>query len=307
MPIYLDIIWLLNFLFNSLLLFVTGIILKRKIWKKRVLLSGFIGAFIVFAPFSPYASFFLTPLFKIAISIIMVWLAFGYKRFRYFFVNLMMFYLCTFTVGGALIGTHFLLNFHFDINHSLFLSNIQGFGDPISWIFVVIGFPFAIYFSKGTFDQFETYKLKTDQLVEVSIDIQGKSAQLIGLVDTGNLLYDPISKKPVMIASLKKTAHLFPPELLPVFEDVNHLVNMKDSWGEWVEKLSVIPFRAVGERNRLIAAVKPNMVQIKKDGTITETNRVYVAFVNEQLSSEDLFDCIVHPKLITENVDKWVS
>ncbi|WAA13674.1 sigma-E processing peptidase SpoIIGA [Fervidibacillus halotolerans] len=306
MPVYLDLIWLLNFLFNSLLLLITGILLKRKIRKKLIFFSGFIGSLLVFAPFLPLPSFFLTPWFKIGISTVMVWIAFGFKRFPFFFENLMMFYLCTFTAGGTLIGTHYLLNFHFDIGDERFLTAIYGFGDPISWLFIIIGFPLALYFSKGVFNRFETLKIKTDQLVDVRIDINGKTVDLIGLVDTGNLLYDPISKKPVMIVSLEKTDHLFPPDLLPVFDDANFLAKQKGSLDEWMQKLTVIPFQAVGGKDRLIVAVKPNKVRIQKDGKTIETDRLYLAFVKQRLSSEDLFDCIVHPKLLAEK-NKRVS
>ncbi len=47
MKIYLDVIWLLNFCFDSLLLLLTAFILKRQVKKRRVAAGGFIGSAIV--------------------------------------------------------------------------------------------------------------------------------------------------------------------------------------------------------------------------------------------------------------------
>ena len=71
MKIYLDVIWLLNFCFDSLLLLLTAFILKRQVKKRRVAAGGFIGSVIVllmFTPVSPFVVFCLTYLFLSLVS-----------------------------------------------------------------------------------------------------------------------------------------------------------------------------------------------------------------------------------------------
>ena len=225
MTVYLDVIWLLNFLFDSLLLYLTGLILKRTFKKRNIFIAGFLGSLIVFAPFTPFAFVLSSPFIKILISMMMIWIAFGYKRLRNYTLNLSVFYLITFAMGGAMIGTHYLLRFNFDLSNSIFLASMRGFGDPISWIFVVLGFPILMFLSRRTFDQWENVKIQYDQLVEVELFINSNTVKLKGLVDSGNQLYDPLSKRPVMIVSLEKAAHLVSKDLLPVFNDVNELWN----------------------------------------------------------------------------------
>ena len=136
-----------------------------------------------------------------------------------------------------MIGTHYLLRFNFDLSNSIFLASMRGFGDPISWIFVVLGFPILMFFSRRTFDQWENVKIQYDQLVEVEIFINSNTVKLKGLVDSGNQLYDPLSKRPVMIVSLEKAAHLVSKDLLPVFNDVNELWNKDNEIPlEWATK-----------------------------------------------------------------------
>lgn len=237
----------------------------------------------------------------------MVLIAFGYRRLRYFLTNVCVFYLITFVSGGALIGLHYLLQFDYQLNQSIFMASIRGFGDPISWVFIILGFPILLYFSKSTFDRFETAKFQADQIVEVTLFINQEKIVLKGLIDTGNQLYDPLSRKPVMIASLHKLEHLFPQELIQIFENANQLGNLGQVKDDWLNKISIIPYKAVGTENRLIAAIKPDKISIFKDQEIYETNQVLIACVPQSLSSDGLFDCIIHPKVMNGNNAKQVS
>ena len=76
----------------------------------------------------------------------MVFTVFGYKRFKFFLTGLMTFYLATFLIGGSLIGIHYFIQFDMNLSTSLVLANVKGFGDPISWLFVVVGFSACMAF-----------------------------------------------------------------------------------------------------------------------------------------------------------------
>src|SRR5690606_10931898 len=115
---------------------------------------------------------------------------------------LMTFYLTTFLIGGSLIGIHYFIQFDFDLASSVALASIEGFGDPISWLFVLLGFPLVWHFSRQQFEMIEMTKIQYDQIVTVELELGGMQLKLKGLVDSGNQLYDPISKIPVMIASI---------------------------------------------------------------------------------------------------------
>lgn len=307
LTVYLDIIWILNFLFDSLLLFLTGLILKRRTKKWRVFLGGFFGSLIILAPFTPFA-ILTSSFFKIFISILMVIVAFGFKRMKYFFANLSIFYLVTFAMGGAMIGVHYLLNFDYDLANALFLTHIQGFGDPISWLFVILGFPVLWYFSKNTFDQFENHKIQSDQLIDLEVFIFDKSVRLRGLVDSGNQLYDPLTRRPVMIVSLKKMTYLLPKEIIPIFNNVNQLWNESNEVpNEWVNRLSVVPYRVVGKDHQLIVTFRPDKVMFMQNEEKFQTDKLLIGLVNQKLSSDDTFDSIIHPKILTSAKGQQVS
>ena len=255
---YLDIIWLLNFLFDSLLLYLTAIILKRDIVLWRILIGGFIGSSIIILSITPYNATFSHPFMKLVFSITMVLAVFGYKRFKFFLSGLMTFYLTTFLIGGSLIGIHYFIQFDMNLSTSLFLANVKGFGDPISWLFVVLGFPLAWHFSRKNFERIEVTKIQYDQLVVVEIQFEENRYTLKGLVDSGNQLYDPITKLPVMFVSIKQIINELPQELKMIAEDAESVImGEKSVDSKWENKMRIIPYKVMGKEHQLIIAFKP--------------------------------------------------
>lgn len=300
MTIYLDVIWALNFLFDSFLLYLTATILKRncKIW--RVFLGGFIGSSIILLSVTPLNFYSSHPLAKFIYSVTMIIAVFGYKRWRYFFNGLMTFYMTTFLAGGALIGAHYFIQFDFELSSSVMMASVRGFGDPISWLFVFIGFPIAWHFSKRSFDSIEVVKLHYEQLVNVKITIWGREILIRGLIDSGNQLYDPISKLPVMFVSLKKADERVPDIILNIAESPEEVIFGNKEIPPKLEKvMRIIPYRVVGQEHQLIIALKAENIVIEKNGECWQTKSGLVSFTMQQLSADDLFQCIVHPKMIT--------
>lgn len=296
----MDVIWLLNLLVDSMLLWLTAIILKRRVSLWRIFLGGLIGSILIIMSITPLSNYSGNPIVKLSFSILMIYAVFGFKRLKYFFSNLLTFYFATFLTGGILIGTHYFLNFDFQMKTSVLLASIRGFGDPISWMFVVFGLPIAWYFAKQRISHFEITKIQFDQLVEVEININGIQIVLPGLVDSGNQLQDPISKAPVMIVSTQNLLVKLPKELIELAENHEQLMDgslQLDSG--WYDKIRLIPARSVGKSNQLLVAYKPDSLHIQNEKGRWKVQNSLVSFTNQKLSSDDLFQCIVHPKMLT--------
>lgn len=295
----MDVIWALNFLFDSLLLYLTAIILKREFIFWRLLLGGFIGSLIILLTFTPFNAYSSHPLVKLLFSIIMVFTVFGFKRFRFFFSTLMTFYLTTFLIGGALIGTHYFVQFDDQLSASVLISNVKGFGDPISWLFVILGFPVAWHFSKRNIENIEVTKIKYDQLIDVCITINGQKFMFRGLIDSGNQLYDPISKTPVMFVSVKNMTEQLSDTIVKIASDPESIIlGSEPLAAEWEHKMRIIPYKVVGQDHQLVIAIKPDQILLTKDNEELIVEKGLVSFTLQQLSSEDAFQCIVHPKML---------
>ncbi|MEH7075041.1 sigma-E processing peptidase SpoIIGA [Neobacillus drentensis] len=298
--IYLDVIWALNLLFDSLLLYLTAIFLKREIRIGKLIAGGFIGSLIILLSFTPLNVYTSHPISKFIFSILMVLITFGYKRFTFFIKALMTLYVSTFLIGGALIGAHYFIQYDSNLSMKLIMSSAKGFGDPISWIFVLIGFPVAWHFSRKNVESMEMTKIQFDQIVKVSVKIENETLTFKGLVDSGNQLYDPLSKQPVMFVSIKNQMDTIPESIKKLANDPEELITgKKDLPEEWQNRLRIIPTRVIGQEHQLIIAVKPESILIEHKETQYLCDKGLVSFTIKQLSSEDAFQCIVHPKMLT--------
>ncbi|PAE14239.1 sigma-E processing peptidase SpoIIGA [Niallia circulans] len=310
MAIYLDVIWLLNLLFDSLLLYLTGILLKKKIIHWRILLGGLIGSLIILFSITPLSPYSNHPISKLLFSIVMVATAFGYKRFRTYIQALMIFYLATFLIGGTLIGAHYFIQFDFDLSSSVLLASIKGFGDPISWLFVLLGFPIVWYFSRRNLEGMEVTKIQYEQIIDVIFQIGGKEFSIKGLVDSGNQVYDPISRLPVMFVSLKNIEKDMPAEIIRLTEQPEAIIyGSQPIAPEWESKMRIIPYKVVGKDHQLLIAVKPDTLFLKKEQEVIVVEKGLISFTSQILSAEGIFDCIVHPKMLLgkKSIEEKVS
>ncbi|MEC2304782.1 MULTISPECIES: sigma-E processing peptidase SpoIIGA [Heyndrickxia] len=299
--VYMDAIWLLNFLADSLLLWLTSIALKRPARLLRILAGGLIGSAIIIMGFMPQLSYYAgNPVVKLLFSGIMVFAVFGYKRWRYFFSNLLTFYFATFLMGGILMGAHYFLSFHFDMQVKMLKAAAGGFGDPVSWAFVALGLPAAWLFSKNRIQGLEMAKIKYDQLVDVYIRIGESDFIVKGLVDSGNQLYDPLTKLPVMILSILPVREHLPDEIAVLAEDATRLVDGSVALpDEWAGRVRFIPAKTVGKQS-LLLAYKPDEVQLTSGNRTWPVKKVLISFSAQRLSGDDAFSCIVHPQMMAE-------
>lgn len=303
-------IWLLNFLFDSLLLYLTGILLKKKIIHWRILLGGLIGSLIILFSITPLSPYTNHPISKLLFSIVMVAMAFGYKRFRTYIQALMIFYLATFLIGGTLIGAHYFIQFDFNLSSSVLLASIKGFGDPISWLFVLLGFPIAWYFSRRNVEGMEVTKIQYEQIIDVIFQVGGKEFSIKGLVDSGNQVYDPISRLPVMFVSLKNIEKDMPAEIIRLTDQPEAIIyGSQPIAPEWESKMRIIPYKVVGKDHQLLIAVKPDSLLLKKEQEVIAVEKGLISFTNQVLSAEGIFDCIVHPKMLLgkKSIEEKVS
>ena len=190
MKIYVDLIIILNFFLDFLLLLAVSLILKRNVSLKRVSLGSLIGGISILFLFISVSSLVLF-IFKVLISIIMVLVTFSYKDFKYTVNNLIYLYLLSIILGGFL----------YYVNNELSYKNVGlvFFHDKlgINWLLIIILSPIiiSIYVIKSR-------KLKEEYSKKYEVEItflNNKKVLLTGYLDTGNNLFDPYKKRPVII------------------------------------------------------------------------------------------------------------
>lgn len=186
MKIYLDLVLFLNFMFDLLLLLTVKIILKRKTTLKRTLLASVIGSLSIFFLFIKLNTITLF-LLKIIISILMVIIQFGKKDL---IKNILYLYFTSIILGGFI----YYLNIEFSYKNIglVFFNN----GFSINYILLLILSPIILYLY---IKQNKELKIRNNLYYQVEFSYKNKKYKYIAYLDTGNKLYDPYGKTPVII------------------------------------------------------------------------------------------------------------
>lgn len=177
MKVYLDLIIILNFFYDTLIVLAVSVLLRYRVNLKRVFLSSLIGELSLITLFIRLDNIFLL-LLKLILSLIMVFLSFGKNNY---FNNLFYFYIITIILGGS----------SYLINGSNMYTNL---------VLMIILSPIII-----TLYIINARRIKKELTIvhDVIIVDSDNTIKLRGIMDTGNNVVCPITRLPVVFVSDK--------------------------------------------------------------------------------------------------------
>lgn len=261
MTLYLDLIFLLNFGFDFLLLLSVSILLRRNVKLRKIMLGALIGGLSIFILFLNINSLELF-IIKVIISIIMIIATFGYKSLKYTFQNLLYLYTSSIILGGFL----YYLNVEFSYKQEGLVFYHHGLS--INYILLVILSPIIIYTYVRQGKELKNHYANYYEL-ELYLT-KNKKIPLTGFVDTGNQLKDPYFQRPVILVNQS---------------DLNCNLDCL--------KTVFIPYHTVNNQG-LLKCIIPYKLVIKGVGVKT---KLLVGIMNEKIPIEGI-NCILHNQLL---------
>lgn len=248
MKIYLDLVFLINFFFDFIIIYATKMVLKEIVPFRRIILGTLVASGSILLLFIPLNNITLF-LLKLVISIVIILSTFGRRNF---FKNLTYFYLISIILGGVL--------YLFDISYTYKNKGLIFYHNGLSLNFLVIILisPIIIYwYVKET----KKYKTKYSNIYNVEIYINNKVYKVKAMLDTGNNLVDPYSKKSVIL--------------------VNNNIKINKS------KFIYVPYKALNTKG-IIKCYKPDRVIV---GDVLFT-KCLIGISNDKFSLGEV-DCIL--------------
>lgn len=95
------------------------------------------------------------------------------------------------------------------------------------------------------------------ELQPVRLSLEGRTVELVALVDTGNTLTDPVSGRRVMVAQGEALSPLFPPDTLEMWMLRDPTGAMEElGKGPTAGRWQLLPYRAVGVERGMLLAVR---------------------------------------------------
>lgn len=292
LAVYLDIVFLINLICNAMILLLTAKLIKQRLSLLRLFTSSLIASVIIpFIVFFP-TSFINTIPVKLLYSVLIILFTFGWKNWFQLFKRLSMFYFISFVMGGGLLAIQFMTT------ADLMLTNQINIG------FIVIGFPLVWFFTKSQMDNHVMDKIKYDQMYEVTIELNDKSFNTIGYIDSGNQLVDPLTNRPVIICDEVFLTQFFNEQEWEIIRGIVTQNNQTDLMNELTTRLYIIPYQAVGIASNYLYALKPQNVSITYENEVIETSQVFIGIQLVNLSNEAAYHCLLHPKIIHHAVSQ---
>ncbi len=204
MKVYIDVLLLVNFFFDFLLLLGVKVILKRKTSIIKIILASLIGELTCITLFLPLSNISLI-LVKLLLSIIIIITAFGYKSSEYFKKNFLYFYLLSIILGGLV----YFLKVTF-ITAQDMLYNLV--------ILLII----APYLLCNYFKEVKNYKSNYTLRHELEIYLDGKLYNYTAYLDTGNKLKDPYKKRPILLVYDDKLNFSYEDSILVPYKTIDN-------------------------------------------------------------------------------------
>lgn len=279
MTVYWDMMFLINFAIDYIILYSTAktLFLKRNIFK--ILSGALIGG--IYGIFAFEKSFVFNTLTYIFVTFFILYVTFSKLNFKI----VSTFYIISFLFGGIsgylnnLYGVIKMSNGFFYIENNLLAVLL---GVVLSSFIVVI---FLKLIKRNT--------IKLRQIKTVDIFCDGKSVTVSGMLDTGNLLLDPITKYPVILVNFSDIKQIINEDLEKFLEENDNLcVNINR---RIINKIRLIPYKN-SSSNDILKGFKPDYIVIKeeKERKITD---VIIAVTYNKLSENNEFNAILNPQI----------
>lgn len=298
--IYLDAVWLLNLLMDGMILSLTQGITRAKSSRTRMISGAFIASAIV--PITIYMpdSWLVSSVGKITFSMLIIWVAFSFTSLRAFFVQWISFYFITFAIGGSMMGVHYFLATEINVQGGTVVTFSGGYGDPISWLFVFVGFPCSYFFTKWRLNQVSVHRMKLEDIYEVTVEWNGRSAHCKGLVDSGNQLIDPVSRRMVFLADTFVWNQFFTKDELDLLEVDNVLTSMDKLPEEVQSSIRLVPYQAAGVSGKLLVTLLVDKISVRTSEGDLEMKHPLLGVQHQDLTHDRLYQMLIHPHLMVK-------
>lgn len=263
--VYADLLFLINFSMDFLSLYLSTRFLHRQVKPVPMCLAAIIGGlYSVCSIFLSLKKILLLSL-DILICLLMCTIVFYSKETK---IKKLLSATAFFVLISSILGGIMTVLFN-QLNR--FNLPLKNGGDNISvWLFLLLAAISAITtFNGGNFFK----KASTQKIVNAEITLNGNSITLSGITDTGNILHDPASGKPVIITDINATLTILPDIIIESILSGN-IELISDIPKQYVNKIRIIPCSSISG-NKLILGIVPDKVVIHNKNGANDVSALF--------------------------------
>lgn len=295
MTIYIDMVLIENLIMNYIILFTTGLISKLKIQSIRILIASLLGAIYSIIAYTGVLKIYSSFLLKIVLSVLIVYIAFNPQNVRKMWKDLLIFYLTSFVFGGAAFALIYIVKPQDIImKNGLFLGTY-----PLKTVMLGAIIAFAVIIA--AFSIVKSRISKKDMFCEIETKINNKIVRTRAIIDTGNMLKEPITNTPVVVVEHTLLYECIPKEILNNLENIigGDFEKVPEKIKEkYISKLKLIPFSSLGKQNGMLLGIKPEYIKIIKEEEEEIKKNVIIGIYNKSLTKKGEYRALMGIELI---------
>ena len=273
--IYAEIVFLINFAINTVIMLLVKVLCRRhsKWWLLPVGGAASALLYTIALFILPY-NFLGMPLSFVVLAP-GVWLSFlskserGIKRFA---INLITSYICSFVLSGIVlvVGDFYATLLNLIIATAIALAIIQVAKKYIA-----------------------TKALDKKTFCQVRVNLEGKEASTIALIDTGMSLKEPLGQKNVIIIEASTLEGILPEEIKEIYinnkqDDLSYIAKSFEE-ANMQSRIRMVPFRSIGNNNGVLIGFRPDDIWVDK----VHRNDIVVAICDFDLSEDGEYKALL--------------
>lgn len=277
MYIYIDLVFVINLVMDTALIWAAGIFLKEDIRFRRILLGGVLGALLYVVSLVWLYSHTLlqipSAIGSMAVSVIT---AYRPHSFLHLFKLMLAVCVSAFVSAGGFLAVMFMryngrgVFEHFSICTLFVLAAVIFIAVKLTKRFV-----FAAVRDNRSYHNVKLY-------------LNGRTAEVRALADTGNSLRDISGGNEVIICERRTAEKIMPENIALVGDGVELFRRLSDT--ELCTRIRLIPFKSLGNENGMLLGIRcdmaeadgikiPNAVMAVYDGTL-DSGGLFRAIIN---------------------------
>lgn len=300
MTFYIDIIFVENIIMNYIILFATGLIIKKDTKHLKLFVSSIIGATYAIMSYISRLEIYTNQITKFLLSIVMIYIAYNPNNIKKMFKDIVIFYLTSFCFGGA---AYYLLYY-------ISPQQIKNIGGTLIGSYpmkiVILGGILGFFILNIAFNVIKNKVDKTSIFYDIEVFYKEKSVKVKMLLDTGNLLVEPITSFPVIIIEKEKMKEILSQKDLEIIG--KGLVNNFDGLSEDLKlRCRIIPFSSIGKNNGMIIGMKPDYIKIYDDENVKIIKKVIIGIYDKKISRNNKYSGLIGLELLNYQNEKQVK
>jgi len=295
MTIYIDIVIIENLIMNYIILCATGIVSKNKIRHLRLIMASLLGAIYSVVAYMKILEIYSNIVLKILLSVIIVYIAYNPQTVKKLWKTLVMFYLVSFVFGGVAFSLIYIIKPQDIImKNGIFLGTY-----PLKTIILgaIVAFAIIIIAVKIIRKKFTT----KDMICDIEIMLNNKKINTKALIDTGNMLKEPITNTPVVVVEKILLYECIPKEIL---NNINQIIGgdlekiPQQIQSQYISKLKLIPFSSLGKQNGMLLGIKVQQIKIIKESEEITKENIIVGIYQQSLTKNGEYQALMGMEFI---------